>query len=178
MKAYTLTASLLLAFILGGCGDDDAAAGATSGAGASAAAAAGAPGAAVTPRDVCAMITAPELQAAAALQAQGQPSRSGSADVCTWLAGDVAAIVQVHGSAVEFDTARTAFQELYGSTAQDVAGIGDRAFYIEGRTSNIPTGTLTAQRAATPVTVQILGGPDSTRRSRVEALARLAIAKL
>lgn len=166
----------LAALLLGACGKgSDAAATPDSARAAQAAAASAAP---VPPRNVCGLITAQELQAAASLQGQGQPSRSGSADVCTWMAGDAAAIVQVHGSAVEFDTARTAFQELYGVQAQDVAGIGDRAFYIEGRTSSIPTGTLTLQRGPTPMTVQILGGPDSSRRQRVEALAKLALGKL
>jgi hypothetical protein len=163
---------LLAALLTAACAGDEAGAGGSAG---SSAAAAAVP---APPRNVCTMITAQELQAATSLSGQGQSSRSGSADVCTWLAGEAAAIVQVHGSAVEYDTARAAFQELYGGTALDVAGIGDRAFYIEGKTSNIATSTLTSQRGATPVTVQILGGADSTRRRRVEALARLAVGKL
>src|SRR5688500_6457075 len=95
-------------------------------------------------RNVCHMLTVDELKTAAGLDgATGQSSKSGGADVCTWMGSSgKAVIVQVFQSASSYDQSRSSFEGLYGATAEDVTGIGEKAYFIDGKTGAMSTGTL------------------------------------
>ena len=134
-----------------------------------------------TERDVCGMLTMDELKTAAGLtEATGQSSKSGGADVCTWTASGRSVIVQVFPYAAAYDSARTTFESQYGSTAEEVTAVGDKAFYIDGKTGQLATGTLGAQKGSTPISVQVMGGTGdaSTRKGETTAIAHVILGKL
>ena len=131
---------------------------------------------------VCDMLTMDELKTAAGVDGGvGESSSSGGAEVCTWTGtnGKVV-IVQVFPSASSYDSARSSFEGLYGTTAQDLPGVGDKAYYIDGSTGRMPTGTLVAQKGQKPVSVQVMGGTGSAeiRRGEATAVAHLILGKL
>ena len=141
----------------------------------------GQPAAAVAERDVCGMLTMDELKTAACLDAAtGQSSKSGGADVCTWTASGRSVIVQVFPGATAYDSARTAFESQYSATAEDVTAVGDKGYYIDGKTGSFPTGTLVAQKGSTPVSVQVMGGTGdaATRKAEATAIAHVVLGKL
>jgi hypothetical protein len=142
---------------------------------------AAAPVAAPTPpagRDVCAMLTADELKAFGISDA-GKPSKSGGADVCTWMTAGGAAIVQVYPYASAYEGARKAFEGLYKTTAEELSGLGDKAFAIEGKTGPMQTTTITAQKGTTPISVQIMGGADRAKlKTQTTDLTRTVLGKL
>lgn len=132
-------------------------------------------------RDVCGMLTMDELKTAAGLtEATGQSSKSGGADVCTWTASGRSVIVQVYPYASAYDSARSAFESQYGATAEEVTAVGEKAFYIDGKTGQFATGTLVAQKGSTPVSVQVMGGTGdaSTRKGETTAIAHVILGKL
>lgn len=132
-------------------------------------------------RDVCGMLTMDELKTAAGLtEASGQSSKSGGADVCTWTASGRSVIVQVHPNASAYDSARSAFESQYGAAAEEVTAVGDKAFYIDGKTGQFATGTLVAQKGPTPVSVQVMGGTGDavTRKGETTAIAHVILGKL
>lgn len=134
-----------------------------------------------TARDVCGMLTMDELKTAAGLtEATGQSSKSGGADVCTWTASGRSVIVQVFPYASSYDSARTTFEGQYGAAAEDVTAVGDKAFFIDGKTGQFPTGTLVAQKGSTPVSVQVMGGTGdaATRKGEATAIAHVILGKL
>lgn len=120
------------------------------------------------PRDVCSMLTVDELNTAAGMRdAIGESSTSGGADVCTWTAGGKSVVVQVFPSSASYDQARAA-------TAEDITGIGDKAFYMSD------TGTLVAMKGSTPISVQIVGagGDAAMRKGEATAIAHLILGKV
>jgi hypothetical protein len=130
-------------------------------------------------RDVCALISADELKSATRIEGAGTKSTSGGADVCTWYGGGGAAIVQVYPSAGSYEQSRSAFEDLYDKKAEDVSGVGERAFYIDAATGSMPTGTLSAVKGNGAISVQIMGGTDAAaRRKDVIALANVVLSKL
>jgi hypothetical protein len=137
---------------------------------------------AAAPRDVCATLTVDELNKGAGLKdATGQSSKSGDADVCTWTDDTgKSVIVQVFSSASSYDQSRTAFESLYGGTAEDIAAIGEKAFFISGTTSGMPTGTLVVAKGSTPVSVQVMGGSGdaTTRKGEATAIAHVVLTKV
>jgi hypothetical protein len=140
------------------------------------------PAAATAERDVCGMISMEELKTAAGLdEATGQSSKSGGADVCTWTgASGKAVVVQVFPSAANYDTARAAFESLYQATAEEVTGIGEKAYYIAGNTGAMPTGTLVVAKGSTPISVQVMGGTGdaATRKGEATAIAHVVHSKV
>ena len=137
---------------------------------------------AALPQTVCNMLTMDELKTAAGIEGGvGESSTSGGAEVCTWTGtnGKVA-IVQLFGSTSDYDSARSTFQNLYGAQAQDMSGVGEKAYYIDAPTGRMPTGTLVAQSKAKAISVQIMGGSGSpdTRRGEATAVAHLILGKL
>ena len=132
-------------------------------------------------RDVCGMLTMDELKTAAGLtEASGQSLKSGGADVCTWTASGRSVIVQVYPYASAYDSARSAFESQYGATAEEVTAVGDKAFYIDGKTGQFATGTLVAQKGSTPISVQVMGGTGdaATRKGETTAIAHVILGKL
>ena len=133
-------------------------------------------------RDLCGMLTMDQLQTAAGLvKATGASSTSGGADVCTWTGENGKIVIaQVFPSASSYDQSRTAFESQYGGTAQDVTAVGDKAFFIDGTTGRVPTGTLVAQKGSTPLSVQVMGGTSdaATRQGEATAIAHVLLGNL
>ena len=133
-------------------------------------------------RNVCEMMTIDEIKTAAGIEeAVGQSSKSGGADVCTWSgSGGKMLVVQVFPYASSYDDSRKAFEGLYGGTAADVTGVGEKAFFLPGKTGPIATGTLVAQKGSTPISVQVMGGSgdDKTRQGEATAIAHVILGKL
>ena len=133
-------------------------------------------------RNVCEMMTIDEIKTAAGIdEAVGQSSKSGGADVCTWSGtGGKMLIVQVFPYASSYDDSRKAFEGLYGGTASEVTGVGEKAFFLPGKTGPIATGTLVAQKGSTPISVQVMGGSgdDKTRQGEATAIAHVILGKL
>lgn len=182
-RARTLSAlALPLLLLLPACASGDTAADATvdSTAAADVAAAPSTPSAAL--RDACTVLSAEEVSAAAGLGAStGQPSESGGAQVCTWMdANGKAAIVQLYATAARYEESRTAFESLYGGTAEALAGVADQAFYIGGRTGSIPTATVSVRKGRTAASVQVMAmsGDATGLRSQVMELTQQLVAKL
>lgn len=182
MSKAAMRAGLMMAAVLTfGCGgtDDAQNSDAATESAAPAPAPAAPPAAAASSRDVCAMISADELKTATRIEGAGTKSVSGGADVCTWYGGGGAAIVQVYPSARSYEQSRSAFEDLYDKKAEDVSGVGDRAFYIDAETGSMPTGTLSAAKGNGAISVQIMGGTDAAARKKdVIALANVAISKI
>lgn len=131
---------------------------------------------------VCDMLTMDELKTAAGVEGGvGESSTSGGADVCTWTGtnGKVV-IVQRFPGASSYDQARSSFEGLYAAKAQEVTGVGEKAYYIDGATGRMPTGTLVAQKGSMPISVQVMGGTGTpeTRRGEATAVAHLILGKL
>jgi hypothetical protein len=131
-------------------------------------------------RDVCAMISADELKTATRIDGAGKQSTSGGADVCTWFGSEGnAAVVQVYPSAASYEQSRSAFEGLYDTKAENVSGVGEKAFYIDAATGSMPTGTMSAAKGTSAVSVQIMGGTDAAARKRdATALTNLVLSKL
>ena len=140
------------------------------------------PPAAPTSRDVCAMLSADELKTAANLNAaEGKKSTSGGADVCSWFSSDgKALVVQVFPYASSYNNSREAFEGLYNTKAQDLSGIGDKAYFMNGKTGPMATTTLVAQKGSTPISVQVMGGSgnDNGRKQEATDVANLLLGKL
>ena len=128
--------------------------------------------------DVCAMLTQEEVRTATGIDAPGTPSQSGGASVCTWQGTTGAAIVQIHGSASAYEDSREAFQDLYEGTAEDVSGVGDRAYWIVSERGALRTGTMSAVKGSRAITAQVLAAGETDLRTATEALARLALDKI
>lgn len=133
-------------------------------------------------RDVCGMMTMDELKTAAGLtEATGQSSQSGGADVCTWTGTNGKIVIaQVFPFASSYDDARKTFEAQYGATAEEVTGVGEKAFFIDGKTGSIATGTLVAQKGSTPVSIQVMGGAGdaATRKGEATAVAHVILGKV
>ena len=140
------------------------------------------PPAAPASRDVCAMLSADELKTAAGIEgAEGKKSTSGGADVCSWFGSDgKALVVQVYPYASSYNGARDAFEGLYNTKGQDLSGVGDKAFFMNGKTGPIATTTLVAQKGQTPVSVQVMGGSgnDEGRKEEAMNVAQALLGKL
>lgn len=133
-------------------------------------------------RDVCGMLSAEELKSAANLEnAEGKASTSGGADVCSWFgAGGKALVVQVFPYSSSYDNSRDAFEGLYDTKAQDLSGVGEKAFFMNGKTGPMATTTLVAQKGQTPISVQVMGtsGDDNSRKQEATNVANLLLGKL
>ena len=126
------------------------------------------------------MVTAEELKTATKIEGAGTPSTSGGAAVCTWYGGGGAAILQVYGSASAYESSRTAFEGLYGGKTADLPGVGDKAFFIEGKTGPMSTATLSATKGSNAISVQVMGtGSDAAARKQAATdLAKVVLTKL
>lgn len=132
-------------------------------------------------RDVCKLVSPAEVKTAAGVDGEGKPTKSGNADVCTYTGKDgKSAIIQVYGVAGAYDESRRQFETLYKGKAEDVPGVGDKAFFIAGTTMGIGTATLSAQKGATPISVQLIGmGVDAAKgKPALVALAKTTLSKL
>jgi hypothetical protein len=140
------------------------------------------PAATPASRDVCAMLSAEELKSAANLTAaEGKASKSGGADVCSWFGdGGKALVVQVFPYASSYDDSREAFEGLYNTKASDLSGVGDKAFFMNGKTGPMATTTLVAAKGTTPISVQVMGGSgdDASRKTEASRVATLLLSKL
>jgi hypothetical protein len=138
-----------------------------------------APAPAPATRNVCELLTAEELKTATGIEGTGSPSKSGDADVCSWFGGGGAAILQVYGSASSYESSRSAFEGLYEGKTAELPGVGDKAFFIEGETSRMPTTTISAAKGSNAISVQIMGGTDAAaRKTAATELAKVALTKL
>ena len=132
-------------------------------------------------RDVCAMLSADELKTAAGVVGEAKSSKSGGADVCTWMGSDgKSVIVQVYPYASSYESARSAFEGLYDTKATSLSGVGDKAFNMNGKTGPFQTATLVTQKGTTPVSVQVMGmsGNDASRTKDATAVAQVILSKL
>lgn len=179
-RALRLTA-LVLPLALTACGGDAGEADETATATPDYTTPAGDPAAAANARDACTLVTADEVSATTGISAEGRASANGGAQVCTWTdTSGRSAVVQLHPTAARHDEARGAFASLYGSQGEDVHGLGDRAYYIAGATSSIPTATIGVLQGQHALSVQVMGmgqAPDALRTQAVE-LARAVAGKL
>lgn len=135
-----------------------------------------------TERNVCDMLTVDDLKTAAGLDtATGQSSKSGGADVCTWTGtSGKTVIVQVFPFASSYDEARPTLESLYATTAEDVTGIGEKAYFVSGSTGALPTGTLVVAHGSNPISVQVMAGDGdaATRKGEATAVAYLILGTL
>lgn len=135
-----------------------------------------------TMRDPCALVSVEEISETTGLTSfGGSPSTSGGAAVCTWVDVEArAAVIQIYRTASAYEESRAAFESMYGGPAESVAGVGDRGFYIAGRTGPLPTGTISLAKGATVASVQVISmsGDADTLRGQTLALARLLAGKL
>ena len=135
---------------------------------------------AVASRDACAVISAEELKTATGIDAEGKSSKSGGADVCTWMGADgKSAIVQLYSHQSDYEDSREAFEGLYDTKSEPLAGVGDNAFYISGTTGPFNTATISAMKGSQAVSVQIMGMGDMAElKENATALSRLLLEKL
>ena len=131
-------------------------------------------------RDVCAMISADELKTATGIEGNAAPSKSGGADVCTWTsARGKSAIVQVYPTSSAYENSRSAFEGLYNAKSEDLTGIGDKAFFIAGKTGPFDTATISATKGTGVVSVQVMGMGDSAAfRNEATELTKVVLGKL
>jgi hypothetical protein len=61
-----------------------------------------------------------------------------------------------------------------------VTAVGDKGYYIDGKTGSFPTGTLVAQKGSIPVSIQVMGGTGdaATRKGETTAIAHVILGKL
>lgn len=142
-----------------------------------------APPAAPTKRDVCAMLSADELKSAAGMNGadQGKPSTSGGADVCTWFSSDgKGLVVQVFPYSSSYESARSAFEGLYETKSSELSGVGEKAYFLSGKTGPMATATLVAAKGQTPISVQVMGGSgnDESRKTEATNVANVLLGKL
>ena len=131
--------------------------------------------------DVCSTLTMDELNTAAGLkEAVGQSSKSGGAEVCTWTAGGKTVVVQVFPSASSYDQTRTALESQSKTTAEEVTAVGDKAFFVSGKTGPTPMGTLVAAKGPKVITVQLTGGSEdpATRKGEATAIAHVVLSRV
>lgn len=132
-------------------------------------------------RKPCDLMSPQEISAAAGLADNtGEASVSGGAQVCTWTdANGKAAVVQVHASAARYEQSRAAFESFYGGQAETV-DIGDKAFFISGKTGPLPTATVSAQTGSATISVQVMemNGDAAALRGAAEELARQMLRRL
>ena len=122
--------------------------------------------------DPCAMISAAELQAATSIAAESHSSMSGGARVCTWTdANGKSAIVQLYPTASGYEESRRAFESFYKATAETVAGLGDEACYIAGKTASMPTATFCVLKGSSSASVQVMSITEDLTALKPQALA-------
>ena len=172
-------AAFLAALVLAGCAGDDTADTAATDVDARAEAPAAAAAPAGPTRDACTLVTREEVSAATGVDAEGESSSSGSATVCTWQdAQGRSAILQVYGNPNEYERSRATFEDFYDAAADDVSGVGERAFYIAGKQAVFSVGTLSAAEGGTAITVQVMSPTSEDLREPASALARTVLEKL
>ena len=131
-------------------------------------------------RNVCEIVSAEELKTATGIEGAGAPSKSGGADVCSWFGGGGAAVLQVYGSASAYESSRSAFEGLYGGKTAELSGVGDKAFFIDGKTGQMPTSTMSAAKGSNVISVQVMSmGMDAAARKKAATeLAKVVLTKL
>lgn len=132
-------------------------------------------------RKPCDLMSPQEISAATGLADNtGEASVSGGAQVCTWTdSNGKAAVVQLHASAARYEQSRAAFESFYGGQAENV-DIGDKAFFISGKTGPLPTATVSAQMGSATISVQVMemNGDAAALRGAAEELARQMLRRL
>ena len=131
-------------------------------------------------RNVCEIVSADEVKTATGIEGTGAPSKSGGADVCSWFGGAGAAIVQVYGSSSAYESSRSAFEGLYGGKTAELSGVGEKAFFIDGKTGQMPTATMSAASGSNVISVQVMSmGMDAAARKKAATeLAKVVLTKL
>lgn len=131
-----------------------------------------------TSRNACEVITAEELKEKAGIEGAGQPSVSGGADVCSWYSPNGNLVLQLFPYASSYDNARTAFEDLFETKASPLSGVGDKAYYLTGKLSNMDTGTLVAAKGDKSISVQMLAGDAARHKTQLTDLANLVLSKI
>jgi len=128
--------------------------------------------------NVCAMLTQAELEQTTGLLAP--PKASAGRSTCSWGTHEKKiVIVEVFQSSTQFDDSRRSFETLYKAKAQDVAGVGKRAFYLEG-VASLPAATLVAERPQGGAVLVQISGKDfalSKAKDEVVAVAKIVVVK-
>ena len=129
-------------------------------------------------RNACEVLTAEELKEKAGIEGAGQPSVSGGADVCSWYSPSGNLVLQLFPYASSYDNARTAFEDLFETKASPLSGVGDKAYYLTGKLSNMDTGTLVAAKGDKSISVQMLAGDAARHKTQLSELANLVLSKI
>ena len=129
-------------------------------------------------RNACEVLTPEELKEAAGIEGSGTPSVSGGADVCSWFSPSGNLVLQLFPSASSYDNARSAFEDLFETKASPLPGVGDKAYYLTGKLSNMDTGTLVAAKGNKSISVQMLAGDASRHKTQLSDLANLVLGKI
>lgn len=123
-------------------------------------------------RDACKSVSLEKLKALTGVDGEGTPSKSGGADVCTWTSASAkSAILQIYPSTSFYDRSREAFEGLQKQKAEDLSGLGDRAFYVGGKVSVMETATVSAQKGNTVISVQVMEMQGAGAALKAEATA-------
>lgn len=123
-------------------------------------------------RAACEVIAQEKVNALAGVDGQGSPSRSGGADVCTWTSPTAkSVIVQIYPSTAHYERSRTAFEELQKNKSEELADLGDQAFYVGGKVSVMEAATISAQEGNATISVQVMEMNGSASALKAEAIA-------
>jgi hypothetical protein len=138
------------------------------------------PPAAAAKRDVCTMLSAEEVKTATGIEGKATPSTSGGADVCTWMSNaGKSAIVQLYPYASSYENSREAFEGLYKTKSEELSGLGDKAFFVGGKTGPFESATISAMKGSNAISVQVLGmGDAATLKNEATALTQVVLGKM
>lgn len=129
----------------------------------------------------CESLSADDVKGLLGSAVEGATSSSGGADVCTWTGPTgKTAIIQIYATARSFEQSREAFERMYAGQAEDISGIGDKAFYIHGKTASFPTATLSVVKGAQAASVQVMEpkGDPAKLKTEAVALTKVVVGKL
>lgn len=130
--------------------------------------------------NACVLLTQAELEKTTGLLSPPKRGHSRTNATCTWGTFEKKmVVVEVFPNASHFDESRRSFETLYKGHAEDVPGIGKRAFYLEG-VASIAAATLVAEKpTGGAVLVQVSGKDFSLTKAKdeVTAIAKIVVAK-
>lgn len=131
--------------------------------------------------NVCQLISAETVKNATGISGEGTSSKSGDADVCTWMGADSSsAVVQIYRSSASYEASRRAFEGLYKTKAEELPGVGNKAFYLGGNTASIPTATISVDKGGRVASVQVMavGGDADKLKANAVALTKAVVGAL
>lgn len=131
---------------------------------------------------VCAFMTREDVAKALGTPINdATPSKSENADLCSYTtASGQIVTIQVFNVDGAYEGSRKTFESVFKTRAEDIPGVGDKAFVLFGTQMVFGTGTAVVQKGPVILATQVMGaGVDAnTGRPLALALAKAALAKL